>query len=417
MKITLRDPVLLLFSLSVFTISTSLIGGVVSAVVYLVTVLSILYKDGLKPFHGKPLLLLLLFYIVVIIYSAFGRGTLNSLSFKTELYAVISILSCFIFSFHLRKFKTDEIRVLFYVFLVCILFSVIATTYVGFINPMAIRQYGFGSLDESEMSEAMMYQSLGMMSYSLAHSMSVVAMGLCAIICYSHKRWLKIFAFVFLLLVFRLLFIMTITTALVLTCIGVSLIFATYLSRGRVVLAISLVILFVAVFFFAGFASLFLDFSQGVNMNISAKLTDLFSYIETGAGEGQLGYRQELYSASFNTFLHNPLFGWGIDNGSRRVIGEHSFVLDYLAYYGLFAILFFAAWWKGFQIAGSNLSKRLRTSYYFSFIPVVGLLSLKGHSVCSSLPFFSLIFLQIVFFYLDNTNRIGAQTQTNRFRS
>ena len=408
MKITLRDPVLLLFSLSILTISTSLIGGVYSAVIYLVTALAILYKDGLKPFHSKPLLLLLLFYVVVIVYSAFGRGTLNSLSFKTELYSIISILTCFIFSFHIKRFKADEIRVLFNVFIICILFSVIATTYVGFINPMAIREYGFGSLERTELSEAMMYQSLGMMSYSLAHSMSVVAVGFSAIVCYSRKRWLKLFVFVLLLLVFRLLFIMTITTALLFTCIGVSIIFANYLSKGRVVLAISLVVLFVAVFFFAGFASLFLDVSQGVNVNISAKLTDLFSYIETGAGEGQLGYRQELYSASFNTFLHNPLFGWGIDNGSRRIIGEHSYVLDYLAYYGLFALLFFAAWWKDFQIDGSNLSKLLKTSYYFSFIPVVGLLFLKGRSVCSSLPFFSLVFLQIVFTYLDNANRNGA---------
>lgn len=408
MKITLRDPVLLLFSLSILTISTSLIGGVYSAVIYLVTALAILYKDGLKPFHRKPLLLLLLFYVVVIVYSAFGRGTLNSLSFKTELFSIISIFTCFIFSFHIKRFKADEIRVLFNVFIICILFSVIATTYVGFINPMAIREYGFGSLERTELSEAMMYQSLGMMSYSLAHSMSVVAMGLSAVVCYSRKRWLKLFAFVLLLLVFRLLFIMTITTALLFTSIGVSIIFANYLSKGRVVLAISLVVLFVAVFFFAGFASLFLDFSQGVNVNISAKLMDLFSFIETGAGEGQLGYRQELYSASFNTFLHNPLFGWGIDNGSRRIIGEHSYVLDYLAYYGVFALLFFAAWWKDFQIDGSNLSKLLKASYYFSFIPVAGLVSLKGRSVCSSLPFFSLVFLQIVFTYLDNANSNGA---------
>lgn len=416
MKISLRDPSLLLFSLYIFTIATSLIGGVVSAMVYFVTALFILYKDGLRPFHSKPLLLLLLFYLVVLVYSAFGRGTLNSLSFKTELYSIIAIISCFIFSFHIKRFRLTEIRILFYVFLICILFSVIATTYVGFINPMAIRQYGFGSVEDAEMAEAMMYQSLGMMSYSLAHSMSVVAMGLSTVVCYSRKRWLTVFSAVLLLLVLRLLFVMTITTALVLTCIGVSIIFASYLSKGRVVLSIFLVLLFMAVFFIAGFASLFLDYSQGINMNITAKLMDLYSFIETGTGEGQVGYRQELYTASFNTFLHNPLLGLGVDNGSRRIIGEHSFLLDYLAYYGLFAFLFFTAWWKDFQISGTKISKQLRLSYYYSFIPVVGLVSLKGHSVCFSLPFFSLLFLQIVFLYLDNAAIFVAPTQTNVYR-
>ena len=142
----------------------------------------------------------------------------------------------------------------------------------------------------------------------------------------------------------------------------------------------------------------------------------MYSFIETGTGEGQVGYRQELYTASFNTFLHNPLFGWGVDNGSRRIIGEHSFLLDYLAYYGLFALLFFAAWWKDYQISGAIISKHLRLSYYYSFIPVVGLVSLKGHSVCFSLPFFSLLFLQIVFLYLDKADIIATSTQTSLYR-
>ena len=414
MKGIKTDLVLLLFCLSILAATTSLIGGITAAIIYLTTVLLIVNRDGSSSFHRRPFVLSVLFYIVVILYSAFGRGTLNSVSFKTEFYSIIVVLSCFIMSFHVKIFKADQIRVLFVFSLLCILYSVIATTLVGLINPMAIRQYGFGEVIGVEVSELSRYRSSGMMSYSLAHAMAVVSLGLSAVVCYSNKPWIRVFSGILLLLIIRLLFIMTITTALLLSSIGISVVFADYLSGGRVVLGIFLSILFMTLFFATGVASIFLDFSQGVNMQISAKLADVFSFLESGSGEGQLGYRQELYSASFKTFLHNPLFGWGVDNGSRTKIGEHSFLLDYLAYYGVLALLLFAAWWIEYKSLGSKLSNTLRNPYFISFIPVIGLCSLKAHSVCSSLPFFALVFLQIVFTYLNDNLQTSNHIKRKR---
>lgn len=67
--------------------------------------------------------------------------------------------------------------------------------------------------------------------------------------------------------------------------------------------------------------------------------------------------RIELYERSFYTFLHNPLFGTFLNGGGG--IGGHSFILDFMAQFGLLgvAVLF----WM------------YRTVYKFAFAPYKGM--------------------------------------------
>lgn len=115
-----------------------------------------------------------------------------------------------------------------------------------------------------------------------------------------------------------------------------------------------------------------------------------------------MDYRNELYFTSLNTFLSNPFFGWGKDNGSRTIIGEHSFLLDYLAYYGIFALLYFISWCKHYKLVVINRFPLYRSVCLYSFIPVIMLWILKGPYVSGSLPFASLIFTSVIFSYLQN---------------
>ena len=401
MKEILKNPVVLFMSLSVLAMSTSLTSSLATTLILLVTVVIIMTKDGFVPWGEKPVRILLLFYFVVVLYALMGHGKLNTLSFRAEMLSVITTLSCFILSFHIKKLNRKQISVLMGVFIVCLIFSIAGTTYVGEINPMALRTFGFGDVAEVDMAEAEMYRSFGMMGYGLAHAMSVVSVGLSALICYAPKKWLKILSIVMLFFLVRLLFIMTITTAMILAVIGSALVFANYLAKGKTVWTLVLVFIAVAVGG-SGLMIAFLSFTQDVNSQLSAKLFDLVDFVQTGSDQGQASYRQYLYSVSFNTFLRNPFFGWGTDNGSRTVIGEHSYFLDYLAYYGLFSLLLIVAWWKEFQNSGLWISKQLKSCYYFSFIPVIGIIVLKSQSVCGKLPFFSLVFLQILFIYLND---------------
>lgn len=407
MKEVFKDPILFLIALSIAAECTSLVTPIISALVFTITIVLIFLRDGIKPFWSRSVALFLSFAAIVILYSAFEKGTLSNETLRMRLFSFVSIFSVFIISNHIKTLNNGQVRSLMVVSIVALLFSVVGTTFVSFINPMAIRMYGFGEVEGFEIDIASRYRAMGMMSYPLAHAMPMVAMAFSVLFCFSKNKYLKILSLVILVLILRLLFIMTITTALLLTVIGVTLVFASYFSRGRTVVALFIVVGILALFFLTGISSIFLDFSNRTNVDIAAKLTDTFTAVQTGIGEGQFGYRIELYKASFRTFLSNPLFGWGSDNGSRRFIGEHSYVLDYLAYYGLFALLLFGSWWNEYKSLKSHLSRSLLNYYYYTFIPMGGMVVLKASSVCGTLPFMALIIMQLFFLYINSFNEFA----------
>lgn len=399
-----KKPSFLFLAISVFFSIVGIIDEFFLAIALLSTILLMLKEDGKRLFKRKSIQTLFLFYIVVVIYSIFGLGTLDANSFRTQMFAFISMLFAFCASYHLKNIDNNQLRSLLIVFIIALSISVVATTYVGFLDPMALREYGFGNAVGNEMSEAAKYRSMGMMSYSVAHAMSVASVGLSVLICYEEKKWVKIISLVLLLLIVRLLFVMTITTALLLAVIGSVVIIASYLSKGKFIRTVLFALLLFVAFFLTGISAFFLDFSESSNTQIFSKLEDFFSFVQTGTSSGQLEGREGLYSTSINSFLSNPIFGGAKDDGSRTSIGQHSFFMDYLAYYGLFALLFFIAWWKEFKMCINKIDRKFRNSYILSFIPAIALVILKAETVCSVLPFMTLIFIQVVFLY-ENSNK------------
>jgi O-antigen ligase len=394
-----KKPSLLFLAISIFFTIVGIIDELFLAFFLLGAILLIVQEDGKFIFKRKSIFLLFLFYIVVFVYSIFGLGTLDGDSLKTHMFSIITMLFAFSASYHLKKCNSNQLRSFLILFVITLSISVIATTYVGFLDPMALREYGFGNKAGYEMTEAAKYHSMGMMSYSVAHAMSVASVGLSVLICYEEKKWVKIIALVLLLLIVRLLFVMTITTALLLAVIGSVIIIASYSSKGGVIRTLLFALLLFVAFFLTGISALFLDFSESSNTQIFAKLEDVFSFLQTGTSSGQLEGREDLYTTSINSFLSNPIFGGAKDNGTRTAIGQHSFIMDYLAYYGLFALLFFIAWWKEFKMCINLIDRKLRNGYILSFIPAIALVVLKAETVCSVLPFMTLIFIQVVFLY------------------
>lgn len=409
MKEIFKDPVLFFIALSIVVTCTSIGNNITFALVNVLTVLFVFLKDGTMCIKRKPFGLYMSFVAIVLVYSAFDRGALNAESFRTRLFSFISISSVFFISYHLKTLNSRQIKGLLIVTIVSVLFSAIGTTIVSYIDPMAIRFYGFGDVEGSDIELVQRYKSMGMMSYPLAHTMPLVAMALSILFCFSRSKFLKVLSVILLVMVVRILFIMTITTAMLLTVIGVTAIFAGFFSGGKPILSITIVIAMLLVFFTTGIVTMFLDFSNATNTEISAKLSDFFVSVQTGAGEGQMGYREELYRASFRTFLSNPFFGWGSDNGSRTHIGEHSYLLDYLAYYGLFALLLFLSWWKEYKLLKPLIPSNLKSYYYYTFIPFLVMCATKAESVCGVMVYSLLVFVQIVFLYVGNIQTVKHQ--------
>lgn len=402
MKEIIKNPILLLLSLSIFTGTTSFVGTIPQLLLWSITTVAILFADGSKVLNRRPVLLLTLFYIIVFLYAFLDHGVVNAQNYRGPIVCLISAYAVFSMSYHIKKFSFKQIRILLFVGLASLGISIVITTYISTIDPMALRAFGFGGAEASEALTAASYFSMGMMSYSSAHSMSIIAMGMCVLICYAKNKILRIIGLLATLLLIRLFFVMTITTALLATLVGCAIIFAFRLSKGRIVKLIVTTATLSLLIFMSGSLLTVLDLvSTTDNKEISAKLIDISSSIKNGESEGQMGYREYLYTVSFNTFLSNPILGWGKDNGSKTVIGEHSFLLDYLAYYGILAFLFFGAWWKEYRSVKSYLSQKFHNLHMICIIPLVILVATKGSFAETAYLFMSLVMVQIIFLYID----------------
>lgn len=401
MKSLLKGPEVLLIALTCVVLLTNFLSTIPIIALLSLTSLAIIRKDGTKMFRQKSFRLLSFFYIIFLIYGLLGLGVLANGKFKPQLFSFVLIYSVFIISYHLRYLEWVQIKKLLYVSILAFSICVGITTFIATINPMAIRLC-FRDVEGAEANEVSVYQSMGIMSYALAHSISVISVGLSVIFCYTNKKMLQFFSFCLLAAIIKLQFDMTITTALLLSVVGSLIVFVNKLAKGKIF--VTFILLFIVLILFSSLSLVtgLLSFAEDSNTQIFHKLNDFFYSMETGTGQGQVDYRNELYITSLNSFLSNPMFGMGVDNGSRRVIGEHSFLLDYLAYYGLFALLYFGAWWAQYKSTFLIIAKKYRQIYLYSFLPVCMLVVSKASSVCVSMPFASLVFLQLVFLYIQN---------------
>jgi len=400
MKSLFKDPAVLLIAIVSILSLTNFVSTILFLIILFITDLVIIAKDGLQILKQKSFKLLSIFYIIFVIYGFLDHGVLAKGAYKPEIFSFILIYSVFIISYHIKFLEIKQIKIVLTISLIAFSICLGITTYIASINPMAIRLC-FRDVEGSEELEASIYRSMGIISYALAHAISVISVGTCALFCYAKKKWLRIFSLLLWVTMIKLLFDMTITTALVLSVLCSLIVIVNKLSKGRVSSTVILYIILILLFFSSSLVTNVLNFAETSNTQIFLKLNDLFNSIETGSGQGHIDVRDQLYSVSLNTFLSNPIFGWGKDNGSRTIIGEHSFFLDYLAYYGIFALLYFFAWWVQYKSVLIDKFKRYKITCILCFLPVCMMIVLKASSVCTSMPFASLVFLQLVFAYLN----------------
>ena len=135
----------------------------------------------------------------------------------------------------------------------------------------------------------------------------------------------------------------------------------------------------------------------------------------SGAGITQgsdAGTRMKLYTASLKSFLSAPLFGIGdlvlktVDN-PREIVGGHSIVCDYLAYYGLVgSVLFHSILVTNFARIEKILDRRGRFLYLVVFVLYYVQITVNaGYNE----PLIEVLFLMAPALLVLNTERYGAQ--------
>lgn len=136
----------------------------------------------------------------------------------------------------------------------------------------------------------------------------------------------------------------------------------------------------------------------------------------SGAGITQgsdAGTRMQLYTASLKSFLSAPLFGIGdlvlktVDN-PREIVGGHSIVCDYLAYYGLVgSVLFHSILVTNFARIEKILDRRGRFLYLVVFVLYYVQITVNaGYNE----PLIEVLFLLVPALLVLNTERCRTRT-------
>jgi len=124
------------------------------------------------------------------------------------------------------------------------------------------------------------------------------------------------------------------TTALLIMLVtGCAILFV--IGKNKLLKVISIAIAVVCIFFWKDIL-IFAGSLVGDSFFVEQRINMLLDYNETGATEGDMAERQDLYMQSLNSFLSNPLFGGFFSSNTH--VGGHSEILDYIGHSGLIGL-------------------------------------------------------------------------------
>ena len=163
----------------------------------------------------------------------------------------------------------------------------------------------------------------------------------------SHNKYKRL-AIVALSIIFISLLSASFTIALIVFVVAVIMGYIANNSLNGRVMAISICLIII---FVVPWSNVLMWLSEIINNpTISERLLSLASSLSSGSAEGDLSSRVNLYLSSLNTFLEQP---WGVGPeytfvNYEKGIGYHSQFLDDLARYGVFALIFYIAFFAGY---------------------------------------------------------------------
>ena len=306
--------------------------------------------------------------------------------------------------------QTNDIKSAKLIIRVFLTISIITaiTTYIGCrIYPGASRALAVTNVEDMEYYN--IYTSMNIGGFSFIYS--IVFLVPLLIVLMKNQSYFKNSKLVFLMSLCSLIviglavFSSEYTLAVLLFLFSLSLLFFT--RRLSAVKLLTLTILSVSLFllFKPIFGEMLVGFSANLTSeNISSRLFDIGVSVqgeEIIDNNSAMNIRMEKYMKSFNSFVSNPFGTWFF---KKPEVGGHSFILDNMARYGIFAIFLFILMIR--QIYRLYLLKFRQKSYYG-----YGLIMLFMFIVLSvvnpGLFFVQLTFVMPLFFFLLTHKKIN----------
>ena len=355
-----------------FPISNMMIFVAIAVITILMGV-SINLSQKLK----SALLCILAFIAVELIYSFFGNGMVVPIIIYNGVVFLAAIVICHCFN----KLSKKQMNILCNITIGLFLYSITASFILLLTDPNIIRGDAFYLDSGGGTATIARYGGLLVpIPYGLGEALSIVVPLLLA---YSfsvqqRKEKLLILAIVFGGILIQIMG--ALATSALLTIIFSLVIFFKYIRNkgNRLVnlLPLILVIVAIALYFIPQ-----IDISE--NIQLIAKMEDVQDSYRSGQSNGQVSTRSELYMQSIHVFLSNPLFGlgtWPSEYGhyTEDSVSLHTAMFDYLGLFGLFTLMFYAAWKKSILSSMQILPKDRQKYYRWVFASLLLLLVFKG---------------------------------------
>ena len=379
------------------------------------------------PYYLYMLLVLLLFLLLI---PKISLSTFLKLSI-VFIFPIINSITSFLLELDLYRFVLDIyglIQIMIYALLgviivqtndvksakvivrVFIILSIITsiTTYIGCqIYPGASRALAVTNVEDMEYYEIYTRMNIGGFSfiYSIIFLVPLLIVLMKNYSYFPNSKFLFLISLCCVMIIGLAVFSSEYTMAVLLYSLSLSLIFFARKLSLRKLLILIFMSMSIFLLFKPVFGEILVGLSENVTSeNISSRLFDIGISVqgeEIINNNSDVNIRMEKYMKSFNSFIANPFGTWFF---RPTEAGGHSFILDNMARFGIFAIFLFVIMLR--QIYRLYLL-RYKTKSYYGYGLIIFFMFIVLSAVNPGLFYIQLTFITPLFFFLLMNNRIN----------
>ena len=338
--------------------------------IFFITAFMLNSKEFFK--SGKHSLIVIICIICYVVNMVIRRDVGNAIGYAKV--GIIFWIPVIMSNMFLHYYDDSKKRKLIIFFIICFILTTIPTMIELTKDQGAIRALTYGGIDTVE-DYARIKNNVGTFSY---------VYGLAILIPFfvylfkenKNKKWLLLILVLSIITLIEASF----TIGMIIAVIGCIIL---YLNNNKHSVQKKLIIVLISVLLIVIFITYLPNLLIYIGNNIEneyfqQRFLEIANFIDNpeNSAEGDLAGRIELYTKSFKTFLEHPIIGVGgyyyIENNNPG-IGYHSEILDNMARYGIFSLVFVIAFFYYYrkyllQISKSTKAKKIINTIIFSII-------------------------------------------------
>ena len=386
LKISKNGIMTLLLAIFMFLTFIPIFSNEISCVVMLIIIVTGLLFYRCEVIN--ELIGLAFFILMVIVYYFMGKG----LNFNSHgiIYYILSLLSTFFSFTMLQKLDKRHIKFLIVWLVLFMLYANISTIYVSIADPMAVRRFGYSSLEGEEFLRNMRQHGFVMYNYGVGEAMAIVSPCLLSYALKNEDKLITCLCHASVILCIFSQMMAALSASLLLTLVFCGFTIIAFLKTVQMSKKIKILLYFILILVIA------LPFLGDAFLNnslLSNRFDSLKSVFSNETTNGDTAVRIELLLRSVKEWLANPILGLaGVGNvGIESGVSMHTALFDYLGLYGLFALLLFGSWISTIKKQIKSLSLEKRRYFKWSAVSLVLLLILKGPVTITTNYYFSIL--------------------------